>query len=415
MSPHQVSVKLQAHAVHTLKEFKEFAEALFGQLAVEINEESEISNLGIKASESLGKRVRFRGLEEVAQDVFPSHMQKAEEFLGVNCQKRLRLEYPELEGLKRLKASKVFAGDDESKRFVADLFAAVAREDQDAIAVLMERDTAKYLVYSTYAIQYISKITTTYGDYLDSVIYLNRFVLSRYPQIILYRQGEPYESRFSEVNSGYMGAIKMTILEELIHSAQGNLHRINAEAAAHVNRINEKLASTILNLDNSTVNSLAEHCQLQTVPDEFPFAKRANLFFFLNPDHFLTEQVGPDVMTYTHVEIDPTIERSIPGLLEIYMEWLKPIQRHHSAFTTMEGMAALAIEHILKDDEDFAKYLGTFMGTDFSTYRIRKNMGKEFAKVVYETRGTDAFRVMIDNLPTTRELKDPSQYIQRTK
>ena len=62
------------------------------------------------------------------------------------------------------------------------------------IAELMKKDTAKYLVYSTYAIQYISKITTTYGDYLDSTIYLNKFILSRYPEIILHKQGEPYES-----------------------------------------------------------------------------------------------------------------------------------------------------------------------------------------------------------------------------
>lgn len=396
-----------------MKESKEFAEALFGQLAVEINEEAEIASLGDKAAESLGNRVRFKGLEEVAEDIFSSHVQKAEEFLGVECKKGLRLKYPELKGLKELKASKVFAGSEESKRFVSDLFAAVAAEDQNAIATLMERDTGKYLVYSTYAIQYISKITTTYGDYLDSVVYLNKFVLSRYPQIILYRQGEPYESRFEQVSSGYTGAIKMTMLEELVHSAQENLQDVNAKAAAHVNKLNEKLASTILNLDNDTVNSLAEHCQLQAVPDNFPFAKRANLFFFLNPDHFLIEQVGPDIMTYTHVEIDPTIEKAIPGLLEIYMEWLKPIQRHHSAFTTMEGMAALAIEHTLKDDEDFARYLGTFMGTDFSTYRIRKNMGKDFASAVYDARGKDAFGQMISNPPTTRELKDPKQYIQR--
>lgn len=397
-----------------MKEFKEFAEALFGQLTVEINEEAEIASLGAKATESLGNRVKFRELEDVAEDIFPSHVQKAEEFLGVECKKGLRLEYPELKGLKKLKASKVFAGSEESSRFVSDLFAAVAAEDQDAIASLMERDTAKYLVYSTYAIQYISKITTTYGDYLDSVVYLNKFVLSRYPQIILYRQGEPYESRFEQVSSGYTGAIKMTMLEELVHSAQENLQDVNAKAAAHVNKINERLASTILNLDNNTVNSLAEHCQLQTVPDDFPFAKRANLFFFLNPDHFLIEQVGPDIMTYTHVEIDPTIEKAVPGLLEIYMEWLKPIQKHHSAFTTMEGMAALAIEHTLKDDEDFTRYLGTFMGTDFSTYRIRKNMGKDFAKAIYDERGKPAFEEMINNPPTTRELKDPKRYIQRT-
>ena len=71
------------------------------------------------------------------------------------------------------------------KEFVTKLFDAVAKEDLKKIAELMNQDTPKYLVYSTYAIQYISKITTTYGDYLDSTIYLNRFILSRYPQIIL--------------------------------------------------------------------------------------------------------------------------------------------------------------------------------------------------------------------------------------
>lgn len=386
-----------------------------GQLSVEINEESEILNLGAKAAESISGRVSFRELDKVAEEVFPSSIQKVEDFLGVKCSKGLRLEYPELDGLKRLKAAKVFADGDEAKKFVTDLFAAVAAEDQKAIAKQMELDTAKYLVYSTYAIQYISKITTTYGDYLDSVIYLNKFVLSRYPQIILYRQGEPYEARFAEVNSGYTGAIKMTMLEEIVHATQGNLHRINKEAAAHVNATNEKLAKTIMNLDNQTVNTLAEHCQLQAVPDDFPFAKRANLFFFLNPDHFLVEMVGPDIMTYTHVEIDPTIGQNIPSLLDIYKEWLKPIQKHHSAFVTMEGMAALAVEEILKDDKDFAKYLSTFMGTDFSTYKIRKNMGRDFAKAIYDARGTDAFSEMINDPPTTMELRDPPRYLQRTE
>ena len=409
----QVSVKLQSFVAGALKEFDEFAEALFGQLSVEISEEAEIESLGAKAAESLGDRVRFDELERVAEGVFTGYVQKAEEFLGTRCQGGLRLEYPELDGLKRLKAAKVFAGSEDARAFVTDLFEAVASEDQAAIAGLMERDTAKYLVYSTYAIQYISKITTTYGDYLDSVIYLNKFVLSRYPKIILYRQGEPYESRFGEVNSGYVGAVKMTVLEEMIHSAQGNLHRANAEAAAHVNTINERLAETIMGLDTDTVNVLAEHCQLQAVPDDFPFAKRANLFFFLNPDHFLIEQIGPDIMTYTHVEIDPTIERAIPDIHETYMEWLKPIQSHHSAFTTMEGMAALAVESILEGDEDFARYLGTFMGTDLSTYKIRKNMGRDFARAVYDARGRDAFSDMIREPPTTRELKEPSRYIER--
>lgn len=398
-----------------MKEFGEFAEALLGQLAVEINEESEIADLGAKADEILGSRVGFAKLEELAGEVLPSYRQRVEDFLGIPCQEGLRLECLELDDIKMLKAAKVFPASGESRKFVSDLFAAVAAEDQAAIAGLMERDTAKYLVYSTYAIQYISKITTTYGDYLDSVIYLNKFILSRYPQIILYRQGEPYASRFAEVNSGYVGAVKMTVLEELVHSAQGNLYRMNAEAAAHVNVINERLARTVMSLDTDTVNMLAEHCQLQAVPDDFPFAKRANLFFFLNPDHFLTEQIGPDVMTYTHVEIDPTISRAVPGLLDAYMEWLKPIQRHHSVFATMEGMAALATEHILGDDEDFVRYLSMFMGTDFSTYQIRKNMGRDFVRAIHDARGRGAFAAMTSEPPTTQELKNPSLYLERTK
>ena len=396
-----------------MKESEEFAEALMGQLSVEINEESEILNLGTKAMESISGRVQFRKLDDIASEIFPIYVNKVQDFLGVECDAGLRLEYLELDGLKKLKASKVFAGSDEAQQFVSNLFAAVAAEDQTAIANMMESDTAKYLVYSTYAIQYISKITTTYGDYLDSVIYLNKFVLSRYPQIILYRQGEPYETRFNEVNAGYIGAIKMTVLEEIVHSAQRNLHLINKKAAIHVNKTNEKLAKTIMSLDTQTVNKLVEHCQLQAVPDDFPFAKRANLFFFLNPDHFLVEMVGPDVMTYTHVEIDPTIKQCVPSLLDIYTEWLKPIQQHHSAFVIMEGMAALVVNEILKDDEDFAKYLSTFMGTDFSTYKIRKNMGRDFVKTIFDKRGKDAFSIMINDPPTTIELRDPLRYLER--
>ena len=297
--------------------------------------------------------------------------------------------------------------------YVRDLFAAVAKEDHGRIAELMQQDTAKYFVYSTYAIQYISKITTTYGDYLDSVIYLNRFILSRYPQIILHKQGEPYESRFGDVNSGYRGAIKMTVLEEIIHSAQENLQQVNRRAAAEVNRINEELAGIILSLDADTVSRLSEYCQLQAVPDDFPFAKRANLFFFLNPDHFLIEQIGPDVMTFTHVEIDPQIGQAVPQLLDIYKRWLVPIQQHHAAFTAMEGMAGFAIENILRDDQDFQNYLATFMGTDFSSYQVRKSMGKDFTRTVYESLGRSAFKKIIEVPPSTRELKDPQMYVKK--
>jgi len=395
-----------------LGEFQEFAEALFGQLSVEINEEHEIADLAIKAKEDISGKVQFKELEDIAKEILPEFKNKVEDFLGLKVSDSILLKFPELEDLKRLKGDKVFA-DKESKEFVIELFNAVAKEDLKKIAELMQKDTAKYLVYSTYAIQYISKITTTYGDYLDSIIYLNKFILSRYPQIILHKQGEPYESRFENVNSGYLGAVKMTMLEELIHSTQENLQEINKNAAMNVNKINEELATIILSLDTETINKLSEYCQLQTVPDDFPIAKKANLFFFLNPDHFLIEQIGPDVMTFTHVEIDPKIGESIPQLLGIYKKWLVPIQQHHAAFTAMEGMAAFAIENILKDDQDFQNYLTTFMGTDFSSYQVRKSMGKDFTKIIYEKLGRDAFKKIMTDPPNTRELKEPQLYLKR--
>jgi len=393
-------------------EFQEFTEALFGQLSVEIDEEKEIIKLASRAKEDLKGKVEFNNLENIATDVFSTYKNKVEEFLGVKIPENTELKFPELTDLKRLKGKKVFA-DKESKEFVTELFNAVAKEDKTRIAELMQEDTAKYLVYSTYAIQYISKITTTYGDYLDSIIYLNKFILSRYPEIILHKQGEPYDVKFDNVNSGYMGAVKMTVIEELIHAAQENLQQVNKNAAIEVNKINEELASIILALDSETINKLSEYCQLQAVPDDFPFAKKANLFFFLNPDHFLIEQIGPDVMTFTHVEIDPKIGESIPQLLEIYKKWLVPIQQHHAAFTAMEGMAAFAIENILKDDKDFQNYLTTFMGTDFSAYQVRKSMGKDFTKTVYEKLGTNTFKKMIEIPPNTKELKDPQLYLKK--
>jgi len=395
-----------------LGEFQEFTEALFGQLSVELDEEKEIIKLASRANEDIGRKVEFKDLEEIATGIFSDYKNKVEEFLGVKIPENIELKFPELTDLKRLKGEKVFA-DKESKEFVTELFNAVAKEDKTRIAELMQEDTAKYLVYSTYAIQYISKITTTYGDYLDSIIYLNKFILSRYPEIILHKQGEPYELKFDSVNSGYIGAVKMTVLEELIHAAQENLQQVNKNAAIEVNKINEELASIILSLDTETTNKLSEYCQLQAVPDDFPFAKKANLFFFLNPDHFLIEQIGPDVMTFTHVEIDPKIGESIPQLLDIYKKWLVPIQQHHAAFTAMEGMAAFAIENILKDDKDFQNYLTTFMGTDFSAYQVRKSMGKDFTKTIYEKLGINTFKKMIEIPPNTKELKDPQLYLKK--
>jgi hypothetical protein len=53
------------------------------------------------------------------------------------------------------------------------------------------------------------------------------------------------------------------------------------------------------------------------------------------------------------------------------------------------------------------------MGTDFSSYQVRKNMGKDFTKAVYEKLGKDTFRKMIEIPPNTRELKDPQLYLKK--
>ena len=393
-------------------EFTEFAEALLDKIAVEINEEEEIAKLSEKISEDSEFPNQFTELESFSKDIFTDISKRIEDFTGYTVKPDLRIEFPELKEFKLLKGRKVFATK-QSRGFVDELFAAVSDLDINGIAELIERDTEKFLVYSTYAKSYISKISTTYGDYLDSCVYLNKFILSNYPKIILYKQGQPYDSRKEQVESGYKGALKMTMVEEIVHSTQDNLQNENRNAATNVNSINEELAKIILNLEDNAANSLYDYLQLQTVPDNFPIAKRANLFFMLNPDNFVVNVLGPDVMTYSHVEIDPKISEIVPELPEIYQRWLLPIQTHHAAFSTMEGMAEFAVQNILQDDDDFQNYLTTFMGTDFSSYKVRKNMGKELTEKVYEKFGKNAFRFLIEKPPGTRELKEPERYLKR--
>ena len=396
-----------------MSEFDEFAEALMGQLSVEIDEEKVIEEFAKKINEDRSFTVRFDDIESVSQNLFADLVQRVNEYMGLEVSKELSIEYIKLDEFKRLKGRKVFT--ENAREFVDKLFDAVAKNDLKEIAELIKVDTAKFLVYSTYVKSYISKISTTYGDYIDSKIYLNRFILDDYPRIILYKQGQPYESNAESVKSGYLGAMKMTILEEIVHSVQNNLHRLNIKAVMNVNAINEELAKIILELDDKTVTSLTEYLQLQLVPDEFQIAKKANLFFMLNPDNFITNVMGPDVMTYTHVEIDPKISEFIPSLEEIYKRWLKPIQEQHAIFTTMEGMAEFVVQQILKDDADFQNYLTTFVGTNYSDYSVKKSTGKEFTQNVFDLYGKDTFLKLIKDPPNTRELKEPQLYLNRIK
>ena len=395
-----------------MEEFEEFALALMDQLSVEINEEKEITSTSSIAIQALFSTVKFEDIKVLAYSIFPKMAEKVSEFTEIVVSPETKIEFLDLVELKKLKGRKVFPTKD-AVGFVDDLFTAIALEKIDKLVELMKKDTARFLVYSTYAKSYISKISTTYGDYLDSKIFLNKFVLESYPQIILHKKGQPYESNFDYVNSGYIGALKMTVLEEQIHSIQTNLQEINKQAVSEVNAINEELAKIILDLDNITVNKLSEHLQIPPIPEEFPIARRANLFFVLNPDTFIVQVLGPDVMTFTKVTVDPKISEMIPQLLDIYQRWLKPIQIHHAAFTTMEGMAEFAVQNILKDDKDFQNYLVTFANTDITTYQVRKSMGKDFTEAVFAKLGKNTYRTLIEKPPTTRELKNPEIYLQR--
>jgi len=392
----------------------EFAEALLAQLSVEINEEKEIDSLSKKIKEDNEFKVEFGDIEKIAQSLLPELIQKVNDYMGLSVSPDLSIVGLELEELKRFKGKKVFTTK-AAQQFVDELFYAVSKNDLGKISDSIKKDTTKFLVYSTYVKSYISKISTTYGDFLDNTIYLNKFVLDNYPKIILYKQRPPYEPKFESVNSGYMGALKMTILEEIVHSVQNNLQRLNKAAVIQVNEINEELAKTILELDDNIVSQLSEYLQLQSVPEEFVIAKRANLFFMLNPDNFITNVLGPDIMTYNKVDIDPKILEFVPSLLEIYQRWLKPIQDQHAVFTTMEGMAEFVVQNILKNDPDFQNYLSTFIGTDYSAYSVKKSIGKEFTEKIFETFGKDTFIKLETNPPNTRELKDPQLYLNRIK
>src|SRR5574340_975210 len=340
-----------------MTEFEEFAYALLDQLSVELNEEKEITNSKTKADQAFASKIKFEDIESICNRLFSDMSKKITEFTGISVS-QTRVEFPELVEFKRLKGRKVYPTK-------------------------------------------------------ESAIYLNKFILSSYPQIILYKQGEPYESRFDQVNSGYIGALKMTILEEQIHSIQNNLYNINKDAVSEVNAISEELAKIILNLDDAAIKNLYNYLQLPEVPDEYPIAKRANLFFVLNPDNFIVQVLGPDVMTFTKVTIDPKISEMIPQLLDIYQRWLKPIQAHHAAFTAMEGMAAFAVKNILREDQDFKNYLVTFANSDISSYQVRKSMGTDFTEYVFAKLGHDTYKTLIANPPTTRELKNPESYLNR--
>jgi len=188
-----------------MDELEEFAFALLDQLSVELNEEKEIKESHAKATQAFGNTISFEDIQSACNRLFSDISKKVQDYTGIAVSDSTKVEFPDLVEFKQLKGRKVFPTKD-SEAFVHELFTAIANEDTNKIASLAKESLAKFLVYSTYAKGYISQISTTYGDFYESAIYLNRFVLSSYPKIILYKQGTPYESKFDQVNSGYIGA-----------------------------------------------------------------------------------------------------------------------------------------------------------------------------------------------------------------
>ncbi len=395
-----------------MTEYNEFAEALIDQLSVEINEEKENSNLALKIDEDSSFNVTFDSLEDIAFEIFPWIKQEIYNFTGLKVPEETKIKFPDLLELKKLKGKRIFTHD-KARIFVDSLVDAISKEDIGKISSLMEEDTIKYLVYSTYVKNYFSKISVTFGDYLDEVIYLNKPFLSILPIIKLYNKGPPYESGFELIKSSYIGAIKMTILEESIHAIQKKLHKSNKDAVVKVNEIYEELAKVILDLDDSTLSNIFEYMGLEAIPDEFPIAKRANLFFVLNPENFILGTLPSDQMATREGRIDPKLSEMIPQLSDIYRRWLKPRQQQYSAMTVIQGMASFMVRNILKKDPDFKNYLFVFKGTNFSSFQAQTNVGIQFTETLFTKLGKVVFKRLIEEPPNITELKDSQLYLNK--
>ena len=395
-----------------MTEYDEFAEALIDQLSVEINEEKENSDLASKIDEDTEFKVTFDSLEDQSNKIFPWVKQEIKNFTELTVPEDTKIEFPELLDLKKLKGKRIFTTDN-ARDFVDSLVVAISKVDIGKMSSLMRQDTIKYLVYSTYAKNYFSKISVTFGDYLDKTIYLNKLFFSILPKIKLYSQGPPYESGYDLIKSAYIGAIKMTMLEESIHAIQKNLYQSNKEAVKKVNEIYEELAKTILDLDDEKLSKIFDYMNLEAIPDEFPIAKRANLFFVLNPESFILGTLPQDQMATKEGRIDTKLSEMIPQLSDIYSRWLKPRQQQYSAMTVIQGMASFVIRNILKDDQDFKNYLFVFKGTDLSAFQAQSNVGIRFTGTIFSKLGKKAFIKLIEDPPNTVELKDSQLYLNR--
>ena len=90
-----------------MSEFDEFAEALMGQLSVEIDEEKVIAELAKKIKEDRSFTVEFDDIESVSKNLFVDLVQSVNKYMGLEVSKELSIEYLKLDEFKRLKGKKV--------------------------------------------------------------------------------------------------------------------------------------------------------------------------------------------------------------------------------------------------------------------------------------------------------------------
>ncbi len=397
-----------------MDEFKEFTESLMDQLSVETKEEKEITELSDKIDGNTDFIIKFDDLKYIANKIFVEMVEKVNKFTGIPVSSKIRLKCIGLEEFKILKGKKVFPSKN-SVVFVDNLFHAISENNFNEITKIIRSDISKFLVYSTYAKSYISKITTTYGDYYNYNIYLNEFILEKYPKIILYKYGKPYNSKFKIVRSGYIGALKTIIVEELVYSIQEKIQTINKTIVSDINSINEELAMIILDLDDDKVSMLSKYLKLETVPNEFPIAKRANLFFTLDPYNFTTNTLGHNITEFTKIEMDSNLDSMLPQLITIYKKWLELIRIQHVIFSIMGNISEFSVCSILKKDKNFHDYITIFVGTDVSSYQTKKTTCKTFIETIFNRFGRNSFKILMEQIPTIKELNEPGLYINKIK
>ena len=75
-----------------MSELDEFAEALMGQISVELDEEKEIATLSKKIKDDKDFTIKFDDVESIVQKIFPDLKQKVYDYTGLEISNELSIE-----------------------------------------------------------------------------------------------------------------------------------------------------------------------------------------------------------------------------------------------------------------------------------------------------------------------------------